>query len=308
MSPAPRLLARLYDNAYVLLTGATLMWAGNSIIGIAAVGEVTPMTLTFLRWFFVCLILGALYRRDVEAAAPVLAPRWRWVTAMAVLGYTTFNALLYGAAHHTSGINLTMLQSSIPVMVLVGGAVAFGSRVTGVQALGTALTVIGVLVVASGGDIRRLLGLEFNAGDLYVLIACALYAGYTLGLRGRPAISGFGLFIGFAVVAMVSSLPLLLYEMATGGFFWPSAKGWAILAYVTICPSILSQIFYIRGVELIGPARAGLFINLIPIFGAVMAVVVLGEPIGWDELLAACLVFGGIAIAEAGRKRSPVKA
>ena len=224
MSPAPRLLARLYDNAYVLLTGATLMWAGNSIIGIAAVGEVTPMTLTFLRWFFVCLILVALYRRDVEAAAPVLAPRWRWVTAMAVLGYTAFNALLYGAAHHTSGINLTMLQSSIPVMVLVGGAVAFGSRVTGVQALGTALTVIGVLVVASGGDIRRLLGLEFNAGDLYVLSPARSMPATRSGCAGAPAISGFGLFIGFAVVAMVSSLPLLLYEMARASFFWPGLR------------------------------------------------------------------------------------
>jgi drug/metabolite transporter (DMT)-like permease len=293
---------RLSRNAYLMLVAATMMWAGNSIIGKLAIGEVTPMTLTFMRWFLVCAILALFYREEAAAAWPVLRPRWRWVIAMSVLGYTVFNALVYAAAHRTSGVNLTMLQSSIPVMVLLGGAILFRTRVGGLQALGTALTVTGVLVVASGGDIARLLRLAFNVGDLYVLVACALYSGYTLGLRQRPATSGFGLFIGFAVVAMVSSLPLLVWEMAAGDFFWPSLGGWAILAYVTICPSLLSQIFYIRGVELIGPARAGLFINLIPIFGAVMAVIVLGEPFGWQEVVAAALVFGGIAVAETGKR------
>jgi drug/metabolite transporter (DMT)-like permease len=118
----------------------------------------------------------------------------------------------------------------------------------------------------------------------------------------RPPISGFGLFIGFATVAVLASSPLLAWEIAHGDFFWPSGAGWAILAYVTLCPSLLSQIFYIRGVELIGPARAGLFINLIPIFGALMAIVILGEPFGWDELAAAALVFGGIAVAEVGKR------
>jgi drug/metabolite transporter (DMT)-like permease len=295
-------LRRLSGNAYLMLVAATMMWAGNSIIGKVAIGQVTPMTLTFMRWFLVCVIIGLLYRRDAAAAWPVLRPRWRWVVAMSVLGYTIFNALVYAAAHHTSGVNLTMLQSSIPVMVLIGAAIVFRTRIGGLQALGTVLTVVGVLVVASGGDIGRILRLGFNVGDLYVLIACALYSGYTLGLRKRPATSGLELFIGFAVVAMVSSLPLLVWEVARGEFFWPSLVGWAILAYVTLCPSLLSQIFYIRGVELIGPARAGLFINLIPIFGAVMAVIVLGEPFGWQEVAAAALVFGGIAVAEAGRR------
>jgi drug/metabolite transporter (DMT)-like permease len=295
-------LRRLSGNAYLMLVAATMTWAGNSIIGKVAIGQVTPMTLTFMRWFLVCVIIGLLYRRDAAAAWPVLRPRWRWVVAMSVLGYTIFNALVYAAAHHTSGVNLTMLQSSIPVMVLIGAAIVFRTRIGGLQALGTVLTVVGVLVVASGGDIGRILRLGFNVGDLYVLIACALYSGYTLGLRKRPATSGLELFIGFAVVAMVSSLPLLVWEMAAGEFFWPSLVGWAILAYVTLCPSLLSQIFYIRGVELIGPARAGLFINLIPIFGAVMAVIVLGEPFGWQEVAAAALVFGGIAVAEAGKR------
>ena len=295
-------LRPLFDNAYVVLPAASLMWAGNSIIGKLAIGEVTPMTMTFLRWFFVCAILALFYRREARAALPVLAPRWKWLVAMAGLGYTAFNALLYAAAHHTSGVNLTMLQASIPVFVLAGSVLVLRSRVGLLQGLGTALTLVGVAVVATGGDLERLTGLRFNIGDLYVLIACAFYAGYTLGLRARPPLSGFGLFIGFAAVAMLVSAPLLAWEIAGGAVFWPTARGWAIMAYVTICPSLLSQIFYIRGVELIGPARAGLFINLIPVFGALMALAILGEPFGWDEVLAAALVFGGIAMAEAGKR------
>jgi drug/metabolite transporter (DMT)-like permease len=277
------------------------MWAGNSIVGKAAIGEVTPMGLTFFRWFFVCVILAVFYRREALRSLPVILPRWRWVATMSVLGYAAFNALLYAAAHHTSAVSLTMLQASVPVFVLIGAVIMFRSRLTPMQIVGTALTLLGVAVVASGGEIERLTGLRFNLGDVYILVACLFYAGFTLGLRRRPPLSGFSLFIWFAVVALLASVPLLAWEVAEGTFFWPTPRGWLILAYVTVCPSLLSQIFYIRGVELIGPARAGLFINLIPVFGAMMAVILLGEPFDWAEAIAAILVFGGIALAERGR-------
>ena len=298
----PPIFTRLYNNPYCVLPAASLMWAGNSVIGRVAIGEVTPMALTFLRWFFVCCLMALFYRRPALAALPVLRGRWAWLIAMAVLGYTAFNALLYAAAHHTTAVNLTMLQASIPVLVLLGGALLFRARVVPLQGLGTALTLIGVAVVASGGDIARLAALQFNIGDVFVLVACLLYAGYTLALRWRPALNGLSLLVWFAVVAMAASAPLLAYEMASGAFFWPSWKGWLILVYVTICPSLLAQIFYMRGVELIGPGRAGLFINLVPVFGAMMAVAFLREPFGWSEGVAAVLVFGGIAVAEAGKR------
>ena len=294
----------LYDNAYVVLPAASLMWAGNSIIGKVAIGQVTPMGLTFMRWVIVCWILALFYRKEARAALPILLPRWRWVVAMSLLGYTAFNALVYVAAHHTSGINLTMLQACIPIFVLIGGAILFRSRIGGLQAIGTLMALVGVVVVATKGDFDRLAGLRFNIGDIYILIACALYAGFTLGLRYRPAVSGFSLFIWFAIVALIGSAPLLAYEVLQGEFFWPTPLGWLMLAYIGLCPSLLSQIFYIRGVELIGPARAGLFINLIPVFGALMAVVLLGEPFAFAEVTSATLVFGGIAMAEFGKGKA----
>jgi drug/metabolite transporter (DMT)-like permease len=134
-----------------------------------------------------------------------------------------------------------------------------------------------------------------------MLIACLFYAGYTLGLRHRPAVPGLVFFAAMAVVAFVSSLPLIGLEMAQGAAQFPTPKGWLILLYVAMMPSLLSQIFYIRGVELIGPARAGLFVNLVPVFGALLAVVLLGEPFALYHALGLVLVLGGIWLAERRR-------
>ena len=298
----PSLIARLYANPYFVLPAASLMWAGNSIAGRLAVGQITPMTLTFLRWFGVCVLMALFYRRPALAALPLLRGRWLWLIAMAMVGYTAFNVLLYAAAYRTSAVNLTMLQASIPVLVLIGAAVFFRTAITPLQCLGTVLTLIGVAVVACGGDIARLATFAFNRGDVFMLIACLFYAFYTLALRWRPDLPGLSLLAWFAAVAAASSLVLVAYEVASGGFFWPTWQGWLILAYATICPSLLSQVFYMRGVALIGPGRAGLFINLVPVFGALMAVFFLREPFDWADAGAAALVFGGIAVAEAGKR------
>ena len=111
-----------------------------------------------------------------------------------------------------------------------------------------------------------------------MFIAAILYAGYTIGLRERPRVSGLSLLAGMAVAAFVTSVPLMIWEVASGGFIWPTAAGFATLVYVALGPAFVSQIFFMRGVELIGPGRAGVFVNLVPVFGAIMAVVLLGEP------------------------------
>lgn len=259
------------------------------------------MALTCLRWVIVVAILLPLKRRDLVAAWPVLAAHWRSVLAMGTLGFTAFNALFYVAAHHTSAVNLTIIQGSIPVIVLIGSALFFATTIRLLQILGMAVTMAGVLLVASRGDLEALLGLAFNVGDLMMIFACTFYAGYTLGLRTRPAVPGFVYFTALAVVAFVTTIPLLVYEIATGTVQWPTPAGFGILLYVGIFPSLLSQLLFMRGVELIGPARAGLFVNLVPVFGALLAVMILGEPFRWYHAAALVLVLGGIWLSERGR-------
>jgi drug/metabolite transporter (DMT)-like permease len=219
---------------------------------------------------------------------------------MGALGYTAFNALFYVAAHRTSALNLSIIQGAIPALVLIGARVFLGARFTALQALGALTTMIGVAAIAAQGDLRRLAALAFNEGDVMILVAAILYAGYTIGLRERPRVSGMSLLAGMAVAAFVTSVPLMIWEIASGGFIWPTAAGLALLVYVALGPAFVSQIFFMRGVELIGPGRAGVFVNLVPVFGAVMAVVILGEPFAAYHVVALVLVVGGIAIAQRG--------
>jgi drug/metabolite transporter (DMT)-like permease len=140
-----------------------------------------------------------------------------------------------------------------------------------------------------------------------MLVACMLYAGYTVALRGRPAVSGLTFFTAMAMAALLTSLPLLAVEWTTGRLIWPTGEGWAIVAFVGLGPSLVSQIFFMRGVELIGPNRAGVFVNLVPIFGAFLAVALVGEPFRLDNAAALALVLSGIFIAERlGRRRQTI--
>lgn len=289
---------RLVDNAYFLLTATAVMWAGNSVASKLAVGHVSPMMLVGLRWLMACTVLALVVGPQMKAHWPQLVARWPMLLLMGGLGFTVFNALFYVAGHHTSAINLGLFQGSIPVLVLLGGLVAFGTAVRPLQLAGAAITILGVAMTASGGSLETLLTLSINIGDIYMLIACVLYTGYTLGLRGRPNVPGLVFFSAMAAAAFITSLPFMAWEIAAGKMIWPDLRGWAILVYVAFFPSLLAQLSFMRGVELIGPGRAGIFVNLVPVFAALFAVLILSEPFGLHHALALALVLGGIAIAE----------
>jgi drug/metabolite transporter (DMT)-like permease len=292
-------------HAYALLVFTTACWGGNAVASRLAVGEISPMVITSLRWAIVALLLTGLRPRRLIEAWPELRRNRLKLVLMAVSGYTIFNALFYVAAHHTTAVNIAILQGAIPVFVVLGTVVLHGARVGPVQMLGIAATLIGVAVVTTRGQIGALAALEFNFGDALMLIACFLYAGYTLALRVRPDVPNLVFFTALAIIAFLTSLPLVAYEVATGAAVWPTLEGWVLLAFIALFPSFLAQISYMRGVQLIGPGRAGLFANLVPIFGAFFAVLILGEPFGLFHLAALVLVIGGILVAEtAGRMRA----
>lgn len=288
----------LFGQAYLLLALTALFWAGNAIAGRLAVGEISPMVLTCLRWVTVVAIMLPAAGRNLVAEWTALARHWRGIFLMGTFGFTGFNALFYAAAYHTSAVNLTIFQGSIPVLVLIGTILLFGAAVLPLQIVGMIVTILGVVIVSVRGDLEVLLTLALNIGDVWMLIACVFYAAYTLGLRRRPAISPLVFFAGLALAAFFTSVPLVVIEGLQGDLQWPTAKGWLILLYVGLMPSLVAQIFYIRGVELIGPARAGLFVNLVPVFGALLAVLLLGEPFAYYHALGLALVLGGIWLAE----------
>jgi drug/metabolite transporter (DMT)-like permease len=293
-----RLLDRLYASPSLLLALAALFWAGNVVAGRLAVGQIAPLSLVFLRWLMVLAVLWPIYGGQVRQHWPDIRRRLFGVVMMATLGFTVFNVLFYFAAYHTSAVNIGILQGSMPIFVLAGAFLAHGTRVSAVQVAGVLITAIGVAVVATRGAPLSILEIELNRGDLLMLAACVLYAFYTVALRDRPAMPGAAFFTLLALIAAATSLPLVALEAATNGPTLPTLKGLLVLVYVAIFPSCLSQLFLLRGVDLIGPGRSGVFINLVPVFAAIMAVALLGEPFAPYHAAALALVIGGILLAQ----------
>jgi drug/metabolite transporter (DMT)-like permease len=293
-------LRRASGNAYLMLVLTMAMWGGNAAVGRVAVGEVSPMALVASRWIMVSAVLLLIARRRFVAEWPILRARWRFVLVMGAVGYTLTNAMYFGAAHLTTGINLAILPGGIPVFVLIGVMLFHRTRVRAVQVIGVLLTIAGILIIASKGHLSVLRALNFNPGDILIVVNTMLYAGFTIGLRDRPDVSGLTLFSGMAAAALVTTLPLVGYEIVAGTVQWPSTwRGWLIVVYVGLLTSLIAQLMYLRAVELIGPSRSGLFVNLVPVFGAIFTVVFLHEPVGFYHVAALVLVIGGILLAEA---------
>jgi drug/metabolite transporter (DMT)-like permease len=298
----PRAWGRLTDWLYqwpsLLLTLTAVFWAGNAVAGRLAVGHVSPMMLVILRWAVVLAVLWPIYGGQVRAHWGEVRPRLGRITLMAFLGFTAFNVLFYWAAHTTSAINIGILQGSIPVAVLMGAFLMHGTRARLVQIAGVLITSVGVLVVATQGAPLSVLEIGLNRGDLAMLAACLLYAFYTVALRDRPNMPGAAFFTLLALIAALTSVPALAVEALVLGFAFPTWQGWLVILYVAIFPSCLAQLFYLRGVDLIGPGRAGVFVNLVPVFAAILAVTLIAEPFAAFHAVALALVIGGIWLAQ----------
>jgi drug/metabolite transporter (DMT)-like permease len=291
-------LSRLNNLPYLLIGFSTLMWGGNVVAGRLAVGEISPMAVTCLRWLIVCALFSLTIRRRLLSEWPLVRPHWRRLAVLGMCGFTLFNSLFYVAAQYTTAVNMAVFQGTYPALVLLGMVLVFRAPVTPLQALGIPVTFCGVLIIASRGELANLLALTFNRGDVLMLVATVIFAAYTLALRDRPKASAIVIFAVLAASAFVTSIPFLAVEMAMGWTYMPTLKGILILAFVAIGPSLLGQIFFIRSIELIGPSRTGAFYNLVPVFGALLAVLILGEPFHLYHAVAFALVLGGIWLSE----------
>lgn len=288
-------------RAYLLLIVTTLCWGLNAIISRAAVGEISPMQLVMFRWLGVVLILSLIARRQIARDWPILRRHLPFLALMGSFGFTCFNALFYIAGHHTNAINIGILQGSIPIFVLLGSLLILRHPISRVQGAGVILTLCGVVIVASRGHLDELASLAVNRGDLFMLVACFSYAAYSIGLSRRPNVGALSLFAVMATVAWLVSLPLIAVETWQQGWQTPTPLGWGLVLLVTLLPSLIAQIFFIQGVALIGPGRAGIFVNLVPVFASIMAVVFLRESFELYHALALSLVLGGIWLSEIGK-------
>ncbi len=298
-----RMLLHLFARPYLLLILATLLWASNAIVGKLAVGQITPTALVLLRWMGAAGILYAIGATHFHRDLALVRANWPVLLGLGAMGFTGFSVCLYTALHHTSAINVSIEQSAVPMFVLAINFVVLRIRPLAWQIVGFVMGVGGVVLTATRGEPAQLLYASVNRGDLYMIVACIAYAFYSFALRWRPDIHWISFLIAAMIGASVAAAPIFLWTIARTGLVLPSATGWVLLAYVTVFPSIISQAFYARSVELIGANRASLFINLVPVFGALLAVVLLDETLQLYHIAALALVLGGIALAEAQARR-----
>lgn len=292
-------------NAYVLLLLTMLMWGGNAVAGKMAVGHISPMVLTTFRWLGAVALMLAIGIPQLRRDWHVVRPRLLYLFLLGAAGFTLFNAAMYTALTFTTVINVSIEQAGMPMFIFIANFVLYRIGVSAGQVIGFSLSMIGVALTATHGNLLTLSEQQINSGDLLMLAAVLLYAGYTIALRYKPAIHWKSLMSVMAVAAALTSLPFMAWEVATDAAIWPDMRGWGIVLYTAIFPSVVSQLFYVRAVDLIGANRAGLFINLVPIFGTILSIAILGEDLEMYHIAALVMVLGGIWLAEnSGRKRA----
>jgi drug/metabolite transporter (DMT)-like permease len=287
----------LFDQPYVLLSLTSLFWAGNTVIGRFMAGHVPPITLAFVRWGGATLILLPFAARHLIRDWPVIRKHAALMLLLAVTGFSVYNTLAYYGLQYTTAINGLLLQSIGPLFVALWSFVLFRDRLTLRQACGIGVSLTGVVVIVCHGSLAVLLAVAFNRGDLMFVVALLIYAFYAAMLRRRPVMHPLS-FLAFGMgVGAVVLLPAMVLELASGKTFIVDGESILSFAFICIFPSLLGYLFLNRGIELIGANRSAPFIHLVPVFGSVLAIALLGERFELYHAVGYALVFAGITVA-----------
>lgn len=288
----------LYSQPYLLLFLTTLFWAGNAIAGKLAVGHISPFLLTSLRWSLASLVvLPVAYQYLVNDWA-VIRKKLIFLFMLGTIGFSIFNNLMYSALQTTTAMNVAIIQAALPASIFVLNFMFYRVSATKYQLLGFPITAIGVVAIVSQGQWQVLSQLTFVVGDVLMLLAITFYGAYSVMLSKKPAIHWLSLISVLSLSALVSSLPFVIFESFNEQIILPDQIGYMVVLYSALCASLLSQVFWIRGIELIGSNAASLFINLVPILGTLLAIALLGETPHWYHMLGLTLIVGGIALAQ----------
>jgi drug/metabolite transporter (DMT)-like permease len=287
----------LASQPYLLLSITALCWAGNAIVGRLAAGHIPPVTLSFLRWSLAFLIILPFAWKHLARDWDAIRNRLGSMVALSITGISAFNTMQYWALEHTQALNTLLLQSSGPLFVAIWSLLLLGIRLTLAQAGGLAVSLTGVLVILLHGDLTTLKNIEFNIGDIIFVTALATFGLYSTLSSKRPQIHGLS-FVGFTFGCGAAALiPLLIWELMTRPLMQFNTANLLTLFYVAVFPSTVAYLCFNRGVHLIGANRAAAFFHVIPMLGAAMAIVFLGEQPQLFHVIGFALVLAGVFVA-----------
>ena len=299
-------MTRLWNTAPALLLLTMLLWSGNFVIGRAVADLVSPVLLATLRWTGALLVALPFAWPHLRRDAPALRRAGWLMLLLAGLGVAAFNTLVYTGLHHTTAINALLLQSAMPLCILVAAFALFGERPTPVQVAGITVSLLGVLAIAGRGSPEVLLALRLNPGDALVLAAVAAYSVYSALLRRRPPVHPLSFLAATFALGVLLLLAPLALELRSAGGLRHSVPAWLAISYTAVFPSFVAYLCFNRGVELIGAARAGQYLHAMPAMGSIMAVLFLDEAFRAYHVAGIALIGAGLWLAT--RAPAPVHA
>jgi drug/metabolite transporter (DMT)-like permease len=291
--------------AYAALAFLMLLWSSNAVLGRYAVHDFPPIALTYGRWIVAVAVLAPFGLRELVRQRALLVAHWKIILLLATLGTTAFNALYYVALLSTTAVNASLINGSTPAAIVFVSWLVARDRITWRTAFGMMVAFVGLVVIILRGALDSLVDFDVNRGDTLVVLAVCCWALYSALLRHRPP--GLGA-IAFALLAtlvgMVVLAPFYAWERSLGKTFELTWSNLLVVLYAGAFLSALTSVLWIRSVTVVGANTAGQFSYLLPVFGSVLAVVLLGEDFQLYHLFGMALVLGGVYLA-VGRRAGP---
>jgi drug/metabolite transporter (DMT)-like permease len=293
----------LNNQPYLLLSLTSLFWASNIVLGRYVAGHVPPMTMSCVRWIGAFFTLLPFAWPHLRRDWPALRARLPLMAVLSATGFAINNALSYWALQYTQALNALLIQSSGPLFVALWSLLLFGVRLTLAQFAGILLSLAGVFTIILHGDLGALASIRFNRGDVMVAGALLAFGLYSALMPRRPVTHQLSLISFTMGGGALLLLPFSIWEFSTGLTLKLDALTLVTLVFVVIFPSTLAYLFFNRGIALVGPNRAAPFLHLVPVFGSVMAILLLGEQLRLFHLVGYLLVLAGVVIASRAGNR-----
>ena len=290
--------------AYLILILTTIFWSGNFIVGKAAsTYEIPPFSLNFFRWFFAGLILLPFTFKELIGKKKYIFDNIGFFTVLGITSITIFNSIVYYSLYYTQVISGILMISTIPVWIIFISSILNIERTNIFQIIGVVFSLTGVIFIITKADLEIIKNLDFNKGDLSMVVAMFSWAVYSALLKSKKyEISQFALLQVVIITGLIFLTPIYLIEMYLGNVIVLGIPFVLTLTYVVFFPGLASFIFWIKGISLIGANRAGVFLHLMPIFGAIMAMIIFDEKFMYYHIFGAIFIIAGITLSNKKRK------
>src|SRR6056300_1257021 len=286
-------------KAYIFLILCTLFWAGNFIVGkVATLFDIPPFTLNFYRWLIAFLILfpftyKKLYQNFNEIRDKIIP-----LSIMGFTSITIFNSVVYYSLNYTQVLNGVLMISTIPVLIIFFSSISTSEKVKLPQILGLVISFIGVLIIITKFEFNKLLNLNLNKGDMWILVAMISWAIYSIMIKEKKInLEPFVLLQTLILIGLVFLIPFYIYEILTFQYLAINIPVMLTVGYVVLFAGIGAYIFWIGAIKIIGPSRSGVFLHLMPVFSSLMAIFLLGERLADFHIFGALFILTGIIVS-----------